>query len=58
MTNSPQTSLFPSRESVKEVEAEAIASLPITSANQLIQFMRLSNNTLIEQIKRNLKAGE
>ena len=41
-----QTSLFPIRESLQQVEQEAIAQLPITTPNQLIALLRLQQNTL------------
>jgi hypothetical protein len=44
---SPQLSLFPHRDSLEQVEKEAIAQLPITSHNQLIALLRLQQNTLI-----------
>lgn len=41
-----QMSLFPLRESLQQVEQEALAQLPITTPNQLIALLRLQQNTL------------
>jgi len=46
-----QESIFPSRSTLKEVEAEALSQLPITSSNELIALLRLQQNTLIRQLK-------
>ena len=42
-----QTSLFPSRESVENVEKEAISMLPITETNKLLALLRLMENTVL-----------
>jgi hypothetical protein len=41
-----QISLFPTRDSLQQVEQEAIASLPITEPNQLIALLQMQANTL------------
>jgi hypothetical protein len=41
-----QISLFPTRDSLQQVEQEAIASLPITEPNQLIALLQIQANTL------------
>ena len=41
-----QTSLFPTRDSLQQVEQEAIAALPITEPNQLIALLQMQANTL------------
>lgn len=43
-----QLSIFPSRSTLKEVEAEGLAQLPITSPNELIALMRLQQNTILK----------
>ena len=48
MTNQPQLSLFPVRDSLKTVEDEAIAMLPITTTNDLIKVLNLQRNTIEE----------
>ncbi len=49
-----QPSLFPTRNTLEEVESEALAQLPITSPNKLVALMRLQQNTLIKM----MAAGE
>lgn len=46
--NPDQKSLFPVRQSLQEVEQEAMAQLPITSPNQLIALLRLQQNTMLQ----------
>ncbi len=41
-----QTSIFPTRDSLQQVEQEALASLPITEPNQLIALLQMQANTL------------
>tara|TARA_B110000285_G_C15136495_1_gene627300 strand:+ start:3355 stop:3540 length:186 start_codon:yes stop_codon:yes gene_type:complete len=53
MTGPPiteQYSIFPSRNNLAEVEAEALSQLPITSPNNLIAILRLQQNTLIKEL--------
>ena len=45
-----QLSLFPARNTLEEVEREALATLPITSPNQILTLLRLYGNTLIKQL--------
>lgn len=45
-----QQSIFPSRNTLKEVEQEGISQLPITTSNELIALLRLQQNTLIKQL--------
>jgi|SaaInlStandDraft_7_1057024.scaffolds.fasta_scaffold490143_1 hypothetical protein len=44
--NGGQMSLFPTRDSIEEVEQEALAMLPITNGNQLIALLRMQQNTI------------
>ena len=44
-----QLSLFPARDSVKQVVAEGLAQLPITNENELITLLRLHENTILKQ---------
>jgi len=39
-------SLFPYRETLEEVTEEAIASLPITTHNELIALLEIQRNTI------------
>ena len=56
--NTPKNlSLFPCRDSLQEVEQEALALLPITSANQLIALLRLQQNTLVALLKPEVSRG-
>lgn len=41
-----QLSLFPIRDSIEQLEEEALAMLPITNGNQLISLLRMQQNTL------------
>ena len=41
-----QTSLFPTRDSLQQVEQEALAALPNTEPNQLIALLQMQANTL------------
>ena len=47
-----QQSLFPAKNSVKELEQEALMQLPITDANQLLTLLRTQQNTIISEIER------
>jgi hypothetical protein len=47
-----QLSLFPTRNSLDEVEQEALAALPITSPNQILAMLRLYGNTLERQLEK------
>ena len=49
-----QQSLFPSRDTLDEVESEGLAQLPITSPNKLVALLRLQQNTIIKM----MSAGE
>lgn len=40
-------SLYPARDSLGQVQDEAIAQLPITSANQIVALLRLHENTML-----------
>jgi hypothetical protein len=54
MTGPPinkQQSIFPTRNTIAEVEAEALSQLPITHPNDLIAILRLQQNTLIKQLE-------
>lgn len=50
--NPPQAStLYPTMSSLEEVEAHAIARLPITSTNEMLSILKLQQNTLINLLK-------
>lgn len=51
-TKMEQQSLFPARDSLREVIEEAKASLPITNPNQLVSILQLHENTLIKQLEK------
>ena len=42
-----QLTLFPSRDSVEQVEQEAIAMLPIENANVILALLKLHENTIL-----------
>jgi len=46
VSNVRQISLFPHRDSLQQVEQEALAQLPITNSIELIALLRLQQNTL------------
>ena len=45
-----QKTLFPCRDSLEEVYAEASAQLPIADHNQLIALLHMHNNTILNLI--------
>ena len=45
-----QLSLFPTANCIEEVEEQAIASLPITTRNQMIAILRHAENTILAGI--------
>lgn len=42
-----QLNLFPTRDTLEQVEQEALAMLPITSENQLLAVLRMAENTIL-----------
>lgn len=53
MKHEHQLSLFPTRDSVAQVVAEAKAQLPITEENKLVALLQMHENTILAQIERN-----
>jgi hypothetical protein len=49
-----QKTLFPTRESLEEVLAEASAQLPITTHNQLVSLLHLQTNTVLNLAEQRL----
>jgi len=55
--NEQQLSLFPARDSLKHVEQEAIAQLPITEPRQIHALLQIQQNTIFNLIKQEANRG-